>query len=363
MRLAHLDGLRGLAIALVLSFHAYAGWTGQVPYGAAYADIGVFKFGWLGVELFFLISGFVIFMTLDKTASFGVFLYKRWVRLFPAMLLASALIVATAPWLIERPNGAPTLLGLLPGLSFIEPRWWGFALHTKVVPLEGAFWSLYVEFKFYLIAGAVYYLAGRRSLVPVLGGMFALSALLWLASAWWQAPALALAYKGCTSLSFNHFGWFACGAAFYRHEQARHAGDPARRWWIAAVALALASALFVRDFAFDAALGAGLIGLVFLLAFVSAPVRRIAQTRLLLWLGFVSYPLYLIHENALIALIVKTHFALPWLPDWLDPALPIVGLCAVAWLIAARFETRLRAWLAPARRGSAGPAPVSRVGS
>ena len=124
MRLAHLDGLRGLAIALVLLFHAYAGWTGQVPYGAAYADIGVFKFGWLGVELFFLISGFVIFMTLDKTASFGVFLYKRWVRLFPAMLLASALIVATAPWLMcvstQTTISAPSAVMASPGYETVD---------------------------------------------------------------------------------------------------------------------------------------------------------------------------------------------------------------------------------------------------
>ncbi len=167
-RIEYLDGLRGVAILLVLGFHSYSRWSQLYPYGNIYADIPVFKLGWVGVELFFLISGFVIFMTLENTKTFLKFIYKRWIRLFPAMLLASIIVYASAPLFHERPLGNPSFVDLLPGLTFLEPHWWSELLGIQVNSIESAFWSLYVEFKFYLIAGGIYYFLGRRLLVPCL---------------------------------------------------------------------------------------------------------------------------------------------------------------------------------------------------
>jgi len=53
-RVDYLDGLRGLAILLVIGFHAYSAYPTIVPYGDQYLDVPIFKYGWLGVELFFL---------------------------------------------------------------------------------------------------------------------------------------------------------------------------------------------------------------------------------------------------------------------------------------------------------------------
>ena len=66
-RIDYIDGLRGVAILGVVLFHAYARWTEVVPYGSRYSDFVIFKNGWLGVYLFFVISGFVITMTLSRT--------------------------------------------------------------------------------------------------------------------------------------------------------------------------------------------------------------------------------------------------------------------------------------------------------
>ena len=64
-RLAYLDGMRGVAILLVLLFHAFARWPDLVPYGDQYQSVPLFRVGFIGVNLFFIISGFVILMTLE----------------------------------------------------------------------------------------------------------------------------------------------------------------------------------------------------------------------------------------------------------------------------------------------------------
>mgnify|MGYP003609638691 FL=1 len=120
-RIQYLDGLRGVAIILVVLFHAFARWPNLTPYGDEYAGFFITQYGWVGVELFFIISGFVIFMTLEKSSNIMVFMYKRWLRLFPAMLIASVFIYITAPFFYERPAGQPTWLSLIPGLTFINP--------------------------------------------------------------------------------------------------------------------------------------------------------------------------------------------------------------------------------------------------
>src|SRR4051812_33781688 len=164
-RIEYLDGHRGLAILLVVAFHAYARWPELVPYGNAYGNVPLFKYGWLGVELFFLVSGFVILMTLENCANAREFLGRRWLRLFPGVCVCSLLIFFTAGVFFERPDGAPSAASLLPGLTFIEWSWWQSALGVRVKPLEGGFWSLYVEAKFYIIATVVYFWRGRNALI------------------------------------------------------------------------------------------------------------------------------------------------------------------------------------------------------
>lgn len=75
-RINFLDGFRGMAILLVILFHAFTAWSGIVPYGERFANFFLFKEGFLGVQLFFMISGFVILMSLQKSNSFMEFMYK-----------------------------------------------------------------------------------------------------------------------------------------------------------------------------------------------------------------------------------------------------------------------------------------------
>ncbi len=114
-RISFLDGLRGVAIILVVFFHAYGNpyQFGRYPYGDTFA--GVISYGWVGVQLFFMISGFVIFMTLEKCRNFQEFICRRWLRLFPAMLMCSLIIYLTVPLFPDRFLGPGFLKDLFRG--------------------------------------------------------------------------------------------------------------------------------------------------------------------------------------------------------------------------------------------------------
>ena len=88
-RLAPLDGMRGLAILLVIVFHFFQRFPEYYPYGDEILPLA--SHGYLGVHLFFIISGFVIALTLSKKPTLLQFAVGRFVRLWPAMLVCSTL--------------------------------------------------------------------------------------------------------------------------------------------------------------------------------------------------------------------------------------------------------------------------------
>ena len=91
LRIKHIDGLRGIAILVVVFFHAYSRWTNLIESQKESFLESFFQYGFYGVHLFFIISGFVIIMSLERSEKFFNFLYKRWLRIFPAMLAVSLL--------------------------------------------------------------------------------------------------------------------------------------------------------------------------------------------------------------------------------------------------------------------------------
>lgn len=339
MRIQHLDGLRGIAIILVVLFHAYAGWPEHVPYGSTYAEVPIFKLGWLGVELFFLISGFVITITLEKTESFKHFIYKRWLRLFPAMLIASILIYATLGIFHERPDGIPpNIFSLLPGLTFTN--WWPKLFNFEIPHLEIAFWTLYIEFKFYVIAGVTYYFLGRKFLIPVLVFLFAFWVITYSSYALFEFKPLRVLLSMTHLLSLKHFGWFAAGSIYYSYYKTDD-----HKWLIASLLLILLSATTVRieveAFNYVNILGALAASALFILSFKLIFLQRILQSKILLFFGLISYPLYLIHNNAMISMIIKTETAFPWLHPFLYPYPAIICVVLIAYIMAKYLEPQL----------------------
>ena len=346
-RIQYLDGLRGIAISFVLLFHAFSRWPNIVPFGSEFAEVPVFFHGWLGVQLFFMISGYVIFMSLEKSQNLHGFLIRRWIRLFPAMLVCSLIIFATASFFQERPAGAPVLRDLLPGLTFIEPYWWQLILGSPQGELEGVFWSLYVEVKLYLVAGILYFTIGGQRMIWVLVGLFLVATAVLFFNQFFVDNGLGQAKIILNALSGRPCGWFAIGALFYRfHNEGK------KNVLAAAILVAVITALAqgkpdygFKPYDWGVTFAAFIFVLIFVAAILNDRVKQVFSTRLLLLMGFVSYPLYLLHENMMVSLIVKTNLILPQIPSILLPAIPIMFVVGVAWLVAKFIDAPARDWL------------------
>ena len=334
-RLLFLDGLRGLAVFLVVIYHAYADWPDVHPFKDAYRDAFLlFEFA---VQLFFIISGFVIAMTLEKCKGIGEFIYRRWLRLFPAMLIAVIFIFLTAPLLSARPSGAPLLQNALPGLLFVEPRILNFIFSSNISSLEIPFWTLYVEAKFYLIAGLLYFMFGLKRMIYALTFMFFCSVAFMQTSQYLPAATAQNLTTFFELSDFRHFGWFATGALFYCFYTYKN-----MRYILAAMIVGLFSARSLHGLVSPVMLFGTFLVSLFALAIINTTVQKMLSNQLMVWLGFVSYPLYLIHDGAMVSLIHQLHIVAPWVPGYLLPILPIMLLAFIAWLTAKYLEPNLR---------------------
>jgi peptidoglycan/LPS O-acetylase OafA/YrhL len=160
-----LDGVRGLAILMVLVFH-FVGTT-LATNAVERVIVGVTNYGAYGVELFFVLSGFLItgilYDTREKPNYFRNFFMRRVLRIFPLYYGVLILVFVVAPLI-------PLLRG--PSLDFlVEHQIWAWFYAVNIyIAKEGDwsfsylehFWSLCVEEHFYLFWPAVVFLLVRR---------------------------------------------------------------------------------------------------------------------------------------------------------------------------------------------------------
>ena len=329
-RLQFLDGMRGVAIVLVILFHAYARWPDLYPYGDQFGNFPLFKYGWIGVELFFLISGFVILMTLEKCSSFLDFMLRRWFRLFPAMLACSVFIFLTTGFFYERPAGIPGYPSLISGLIFIEPEVLEKILERPLGGLEASFWSLYTEVKFYFIFGLLYWFFGKRLAIIALLVLFAIHCGVTYYPS--QIPYLNVFTTIKIYTDAEYFGWFASGAVFYEFYKTRNI-----YLLILAILIGIILMLFKGFY-----IGGSFVGTLVVLFFASSLFSNALSLRLsckaLTFLGFISYPLYLIHENMMVSLIVKFGNTFPYLNSIALPLLPISAIIVIGAFFAYFLE-------------------------
>lgn len=189
-RFLSIDALRGIAAFLVVIYHAFGGGTvfklnaaGDLSASEAWQFIP--GFGYMGVYLFFVISGFCIHLRWAKARSkdpaadpkvdFFAFWRRRWIRLYPAYLAAIALFL-----------GWEYYEGVLHFTGFFV---WDMVSHVLMIhnldshtvfSMNGVFWTLAIEEQLYLLYFLLLFLRSKLGWGVTLGITFA-SRFLWLA--------------------------------------------------------------------------------------------------------------------------------------------------------------------------------------
>lgn len=346
-----IHGARGLVALSVVIFHVYN--SKLPPFPSTWLLEQGFSSLKFGVELFFAISGFVIVGTMARARTPLAFIGDRATRIYP--VLWTVLLVAIPAMLMD---GDQTLTGQGPlvSLGILVGNFLALGPVLPIPVIYGVAWTLSYEFAFYLL-GFVVLLGRRRSVdlvwhVVALGlvyCIFAPRALFFLAGV---LAATGLAERsplrhlsrapGLCLIGFLCF-WQATSNVTSPHI------DPVYQWgrafhWLTGPLAFLAATAAINGLA----QGRGL-------------ASRVLQWRPLLWLGTVSFSLYIWHPLVLgtfKSVMYKLHLP-AMLGGWSQPffLLATLPLCLLlAWGSAWLLEERVTRWL---RRLAASRKPVA----
>ena len=368
-RISELDGLRGIAILMVLFFHfttymmQLRGW----PRHPRFVLYELFQVGWTGVDLFFVLSGYLITGILVDSVGhanyYRNFIIRRSLRIFPlyyACLIFYAFVTywpGPVRWVdYLHAGGALWYVGYLGNVkAFLDNAWPGAAMLTPL-------WSLQVEEQFYLSFPLLVWILARRRLAQVL----AISVVAALALRIALTLGMPKNLLGPYTLMPARLDPLAIGGLIAIAQRERPQWLQSRKvGWLTAVAFLTFAGVFISEtpwkdlmearlkidccqFGGMRTLGytaadlafAGLV--VMLINGRHASWQSFCRVRVLVWIGTISYGLYLLHIPALTIA-----------DRWLRPALGIpawgyaevflalataIALATVSWY---GFESRI----------------------
>jgi peptidoglycan/LPS O-acetylase OafA/YrhL len=303
-RITALDGLRAVAVFGVIGFHYFARWTPPLnpvnfyPYDAVLSNLWPIRYGYLGVHLFFLVSGFVISLTLTRCRSWQEFALRRFARLGPPMLLASFITFLVVSW-VPPHLFAVRAVDFLPSLSFTHPAVIKAMVGVDSRYIDGAYWSLFVEVRFYFWACLLYFWntqAGflRRSAWLMQATVATLvTKCVWPGRAWLLPFDVALFGEFCP--------WLIAGVAFYfiwRREQLTLA------WMLIAQSVVVNIGYHAYSEDWSAAAGVAVLYGIFCTFVLRPTAFRVLNAGWLTAVGAASYSLYLLHQRIGVTLIM-----------------------------------------------------------
>ena len=351
-----LDGLRGIAALGVVLYHSELG-----------ARFGVFTQGWLAVDFFLCLSGYVIGLAYDKRIvagmAFGTFAQARVIRLYPMVFVGGVLAILMAPVIPQIHfclAGHPErrLAGIASQLTMV-PMWVGPCVYA----FNNVFWSLFFE----LIANVVHFFVlwrlSDRARLWLIAVLFCVLCVAGVSDGWINYGAFPDSFwKALPRCLFS----YVIGYSLFRTRD-RWAGRlPAISF--VTIAATLFAVLIAPPLGGKLPASGGLrfiavaeemaiLALVFP-SILAIGVSSGAGGRWLKALGGASYPLYAIHAPLVLALVAAAARLRPPQAAWATAG-GIVGVVLLAWLLAVTVDlplNRLRSRkLAQRRLASAQP--------
>lgn len=336
---AELDALRGIAVFGVLMNHAAGYWfintRSRVEAPLLEIDLmALFQFGYLGVSVFFLLSGYLLVWTEGKRVergSYSLLNYakRRALRLIPAYYMAILIV------LLVRPP-TPTLESFAVHLTFLH----GFVPEYPR-GLDPVFWSLTPEVVFYAaLPLLVLKLRGFKSRLAILAGLVAVSLatrLLMSGGALESLPVLGESLSGNRPYFFptTHLYLFMVGVLLrmlvVRIQESGY--DPGIRGRTLGAVLTVAPASLLLAFPYliiergqvllspRTMLADGLVALIFASVLLGSPVMKpVLRWRPLVFFGEISYSVFLLHTTVIF--LVTSNFlsgSRGWFAEQGDP--------------------------------------------
>lgn len=343
--LGGIDILRFLAAVSVMIYH-YAFWifafpdgmagraasssTGDLPIGP---DVGsLVQSGWIGVQIFFVISGFVIAFTAER-ATPAAFLRARVLRLVPAVWICAPISIL-AFWLTTAVGERDAVMRLVQSATFALFGPWA----------DSVYWTLGIEIAFYALILTLLATGQRHRVAQAALAVGLLSTLFWIGFHLSGAPQ-SLAQNRMLGLLLIHHGcYFALGVQLL-HLYRNGISLSGLAWcgvFLLGAVLQIDSAAMLVAAKTGVFAGSGTPVVVFFLAMALMvwTLRRDFSQPVWRQIGIMTYPLYLLHNvvgAALIGALLRAGAGM--LPSILVVSLAMI---AASWLIATRAEPALR---------------------
>jgi peptidoglycan/LPS O-acetylase OafA/YrhL len=325
-RIVALDALRFIAAFMVLLYHLTGRPAGGPTdaWGESVREVfpaiqKVTQFGWLGVEMFFVISGFAICMS-AWGRSLGEFFRSRVVRVYPAYW-AAVLLTFTVVSIWPMMRGPVRFNDMLVNLTMLHQP-------LGVPAMDGVYWTLWAELKFYLLFALVVWqgLTYRRVVI--------------FCCSWTVAAAVAISLDSPLLIEITQPSaapFFIAGVALY---MIRKFGSDFTLWGIVGVswligqhhAVYFPHGIVKKNVDTDQALAiAGFITLVFIvIAAIALGRLSWIRWRALTTMGLLTYPLYLLHQQ--IGWVLVYGFR-DIFPSWVTLTLVITILLLASYLV------------------------------
>jgi len=311
-RVSAVDGLRCIAVLGVIFYHYLYRFSYphfEVSYTPYIFAPSIMEYGFFGVQLFFVISGFVISQTLEKSQTFSVFMIKRFVRLWPSLVLCS-IITFLSVKVFDPDQHFPifhskTIMDFVPGLTFTPASIWNWLLNQNNIEyIDTAYWSLFVEMLFYFFGGIIFFIKPRAFLNNWLLINLVLTVIRIISSPKLQFlfpesinDAFGWMYSLYLKLHVSYWVYFSLGIFFntlYKKER------PTLTSFIIMALLVILELYFLKG-----ALSFIFLGIIALFVILVYRENWLAflKLKIIVWIGLISYPLYLLHQNVGLILI------------------------------------------------------------
>jgi peptidoglycan/LPS O-acetylase OafA/YrhL len=331
-RFRELDGLRGIAALAVLASHFTGAYNSR--YTSEPRPLFDFQYGAFGVQLFFLISGFVILMSADRAERPSDFIISRVSRIYPAYWIS--LILAIAVGIAFQVKDAQlTVWETIANFSMMQ-RW------LQIPNAVDVYWTLAVELQFYVLIFALIVITRSRIsdrvifIVTIAWLSVSLCIALWAAPFSWgiDPQNVVTPVKIILNISLAEFGPLFCtGMLAYL---SRRKGKPMLLMPVAG-AVSVAVTILLHSW-LHGAIVAGICGAFILIAL--RPSTPWLNLRGLQWFGKISYSLYIVHSTVGYLIIRWTWPLLG--RDW-AMLVALIGSALAAWAVYQIGEKRASA--------------------